>query len=64
MVTERPELSEEDKKRVEEYLNSPIHQVERKPFKPLYFVLLTVGSVLFLSGLAKTIAVLSGVSEF
>ncbi len=29
-------LSEEDLKRVEEYLaSSPIHQVKRKPFRPL-----------------------------
>ncbi|HEY8386304.1 MAG TPA: DUF3094 family protein [Porticoccaceae bacterium] len=28
-------LSEEDLARVNEYLSSPIHQVERKPFRPL-----------------------------
>lgn len=28
-------LSDEDLKRVEEYLSSPVHQVERKPFRPL-----------------------------
>ena len=29
------QLGEEDLKRVEEYLSTPIHQVERKPFRPL-----------------------------
>jgi len=28
-------LSEEDLARVNEYLSSPVHQVERKPFRPL-----------------------------
>lgn len=28
-------LSDEDLKRVDEYLSSPVHQVERKPFRPL-----------------------------
>ena len=28
-------LNEEDQKRVEEYLSSPVHSVERKPFRPL-----------------------------
>ena len=27
-------LDDEDLKRVEEYLSSPVHQVERKPFRP------------------------------
>lgn len=61
MITERPELSEEDKQRVAEYLNSPIHQVERKPFRPLYFVMLTVGSVVILSALAKTVTLMAGI---
>lgn len=34
--TERhSKLDEDDLKRVEAYLSTPIHQVERKPFKPL-----------------------------
>lgn len=27
-------LSPEDQQKVEQYLSSPIHQIERKPFKP------------------------------
>lgn len=44
MVTEKPELSKEDLDRVNEYLNSPIHQVDRPPFNPYYFIALTIGS--------------------
>ncbi|GIX29919.1 MAG: hypothetical protein KatS3mg124_0391 [Porticoccaceae bacterium] len=41
-------LSEEDLKRVEEYLASPVHRVERKPFRPwlLLFWLWVVVSAL------------------
>ncbi len=44
MVTEKPDLSKEDLERVNEYLNSPIHQIDRPPFNPYYFVALTLGS--------------------
>lgn len=30
----KPILSDEDQDRVDRYLNRPIHQVERKPFRP------------------------------
>jgi hypothetical protein len=33
-MTEPQKLSEEDLQRVAEYLNSPVHQFERKPFHP------------------------------
>ena len=36
----KPQLSDEDTARVEEYLSSPIHQVKRRPFR--FFVLLAV----------------------
>ena len=41
-------LSDEDKARIEQYLNTPVNRVERKPFRPLYMVimLLVVMSVL------------------
>lgn len=60
---QRPQLSEEDMKRVESYLSSPIHQVERKPFKPMYFVLLTVGSVSGLLLLAMAVTRMAGLGE-
>ena len=45
-------LSEEDQARVDEYLSSPVHQVERKPFRPL----------LLLFWLWVVVAALGGVS--
>lgn len=57
----KPVLSEEDLQRVQEYLNSPIHQVERRPFRPVYFVALTLSSVTLLLGLAILVTRLSGV---
>lgn len=38
-MTERPKLSDEDLARVQEYLDSPIHRVERQPFRPLCLLL-------------------------
>lgn len=49
-------LSQEDLQRVEKYLSSPIHQVERKPFKPWLMMLMLVGTTLFLSGLSVLIS--------
>ena len=57
----KPVLSGDDLKRVEEYLSSPIHQVERKPFRPIYFVFLTIGSVTVLLGLALWVTKLAGI---
>ncbi|MFZ5654359.1 MAG: DUF3094 family protein [Pseudomonadota bacterium] len=47
-MKQRPQLSEDDLARVREYLNSPIHQVERQPFRPLRLLLviwLVIGSI-------------------
>ena len=41
-------LDDEDLKRVEEYLSSPVHQVERKPFRPwllLFWLWVVVGGL-------------------
>lgn len=57
----KPVLSQEDLDRVQEYLNSPIHQVERKPFRPIYFVFLTIGSVSFLLLLAMYVTKQAGI---
>ena len=43
------ELSEADLARVEKYLSSPIHQIERKPFKPWLMMLGLVAVVVSLS---------------
>ncbi|MBT8140100.1 MAG: DUF3094 domain-containing protein [Gammaproteobacteria bacterium] len=45
-------LSAEDLERVARYLRSPVHQVERKPFRPWLMMLLllaTVGALSLLS---------------
>lgn len=57
-MTEDPKrkLSEEDLERVEEYLSSPVHRVERKPFRPwlllfwLWVVVTLLGGVSLLLG--------------
>lgn len=49
-------LSEEDLKRVEEYLSGPVQKVDRKPFKPLlllfwlWVVVTALGGVAWLFG--------------
>ena len=49
---EQPKLSAKDLERVEKYLSSPIHQVERKPFRPWIMMLMLVVTVTLLSGLS------------
>ena len=61
MITEKPDLSKEDLERVNEYLSSPIHQIERPPFNPWVFVALSVGSVTTLLGLAILVTRLAGI---
>ena len=54
-------LKQEDLDKVNEYLNSPIHQKERPPFRPLYFTFLTIGSVTSLLLLAMLVVKFSGI---
>ena len=49
-------LYPEDQKRVEEYLNSPLHQVERKPFKVWWLLAAILATVLGLGLLARFLA--------
>jgi len=56
-----PILAEQDMQRVHTYLSNSIHQVERPPFRPLYFSFLTLGSVTFLLGLALVITWMAGI---
>jgi hypothetical protein len=55
-MIEKPKLSEEDLARVREYLNSPIHQVERQPFRPLRLLLVLWIVVSVISGFALLFA--------
>ena len=61
MITEKPDLSQEDLDRVNEYLNSPIHKVERPPFNPWLFLGMTITVVTTLLGLAILITNLAGI---
>lgn len=49
-------LSREDLDRVAHYLRSPIHQVERKPFRPWLMMLSLVAVVILLSLLSLFIS--------
>lgn len=51
-------LYPEDQKRVDEYLASPVHQVERKPFRVWLLLAVIVGSVIGLGLLARFLATL------
>jgi hypothetical protein len=59
-MTEKPKLSQEDLARVQEYLNSPIHRVERQPFRPLRLLLVLWLVVTLISGVALVSARLMG----
>lgn len=60
-MTEQRKLSEEDQQRVDSYLNTPMHQTERPAFRPLYFTLLSIGSVSFLLILAVIVVRLADI---
>ena len=53
---EQSKLSPEDLARVQKYLSSPIHAVERKPFKSWWMMLALVGVVVVLGFLSQLIA--------
>ena len=51
-----PKLSAEDQARVEKYLQSPVHSVERKPFKPWLMMASLVAVIVSLSLLSLLIS--------
>ena len=53
---DQSKLSPEDLARVQQYLSSPIHSVERKPFKPWMMMLALVSVVVILGFLSQLIA--------
>lgn len=55
-VSPEEKLSKEDLDRVNQYLSSPIHSIERKPFRPFVMMLSLVGVVTSLSLLSLLIA--------
>ncbi len=53
-------LSEEDQKRVDEYLSTPVPSVERKPFRPLLLLFWLWVVVMVLGGVAWGLGKLEG----
>ncbi|MEL0168449.1 MAG: DUF3094 family protein [Pseudomonadaceae bacterium] len=52
-------LYPEDQKRVDEYLSSPVHRVERRPFRVWILIAIVVGSVIGLGLLSRLLAQLT-----
>lgn len=58
---EQKQLSDEDMARVREYLSSPIHTVERKPFRPLLMMIMLIVVMSTFSIISILIARLNGI---
>ena len=52
-------LNPEDQKRVEEYLQAPQHQVERRPFRPWLLLIVVVFVVVGLGLLSRLLSYLT-----
>jgi len=57
---EQRRLSDEDKARVEQFLDTPINRIKRKPFRPIYLLIMLIVSVFALMALSKWLASLIG----
>ena len=57
-------LSDEDMARVAEYLNSPLHQRERKPFRPWLLLIFLMAVVTGLSLLSLLYAKMHGIPQW
>lgn len=55
------QLGPEDQARVEKYLNRPIHQVERKPFRPWLLMGVIVAFMTAMSLFSYFLAYINGV---
>ncbi|MGE8410191.1 MAG: DUF3094 family protein [Pseudomonas sp.] len=51
-------LTPEDQRRVDQYLQAPQHQVERKPFRPWLLLALVVGVTIGLGLLSRLLSLL------
>ncbi len=49
-------LTPEDQRRVDQYLQAPQHQVERKPFRPWLLLALVVGVTISLGLLSRLLS--------
>lgn len=52
-------LNPDDQKRVEEYLQAPQHQVERRPFRPWLLLMVVIGVVIGLGLLSRLLSYLT-----
>ena len=57
---EQRKYSEEDKARIEQFLNTPVNQVKRKPFRPIYLLIMLLVVMTTLMVLSKWLAGLVG----
>jgi hypothetical protein len=57
---EQRKLSDEDKARIEQFLNTPVNQVKRKPFRPLYLLIMLMLVISLLMILSEYLASLIG----
>jgi hypothetical protein len=60
-MSEKNILNAEDQARVDGYLSRPIHQVERKPFRPWLMMGVVVLVMIFLSIFSYILAYVHGV---
>jgi hypothetical protein len=51
-------LNPDDQRRVDEYLKSPLHQVERKPFRPWLLLVLVLAVTIGLGLLSRLLSYL------
>jgi hypothetical protein len=49
-------MSDEDRARVEQFLNTPVNRVERKPFRPLYLMIMLLAVMAGLMALSRWLA--------
>lgn len=49
-------LTPEDQQRVDDYLSAPQHRVERRPFRPLFLLLMVVAVVIGLGLLSRLLS--------
>lgn len=57
---EQRRLSDEDKARVEQFLDTPVNRIKRKPFRPIYLLIMLMVSVAALMALSRWLASLIG----
>jgi hypothetical protein len=60
-MTEERKLNPEDQARVDEYLRTGYNDVERKPVRPLYMMILLITVTISFSGLAVFVAHQAGI---